>query len=216
MSVSGIQGSGAPTCSQSVPLASRMSVKPSDPGYDAHVLAHIKTKVLVAPVTGCWLWQGAVAEVKWNERGFRTGGYGYIGYRGRNISVHRVVWMIHNGPQPKKMDVCHDCDVRHCCNLDHLWLGTRKQNLQDMADKRRGLCGEKAAQTECLRGHELSGDNVRLSNGGRRRNCKICERGLKRIAVGWPEDLAYSLPPQPLGYRPFPCYVERQPWEGAK
>lgn len=55
-------------------LSSRYSVKPSNPGYDAHVLAHIKSRIVVEPVKGCWLWQGPVAEVKWNERGFRTGG----------------------------------------------------------------------------------------------------------------------------------------------
>lgn len=154
----------------------RCPVPASDPNYDAVVLAHIKSLITVDPVTGCWLWQGPIAKVKWNERGFRTGGYGYATYRGQTISVHRVVWMIHNGPQPKKMDVCHECDVRHCCNPDHLWLGTRKQNLQDMANKGRGPCGAKATKTHCIRGHELSGANIYVTNNGRRRNCKACDR----------------------------------------
>jgi hypothetical protein len=162
--------------SESTPLRSRQSVRPNDPSYDAHVLAHIKAKVVVDPVTGCWLWQGFIQPERMTDRGFRVGGYGNIGYRGRNISVHRAVWMIHNGPQPKGMDVCHTCDVRRCCNPEHLWLGTRRQNLQDMANKGRGPCGEKATKTHCIRGHELSGDNVYLTNGGRRRGCKACDK----------------------------------------
>ena len=168
--------------SESTPLRSRQSVRPSDPAYDAHVLAHIKAKVVVDPIKGCWLWQGFIfPDTKLKSGKVVKGGYGAIGYRGRSLAVHRVIWMLHNGPQPKNMDVCHTCDVRHCCNLDHLWLGTRKQNLQDMADKRRGPCGEKAAKQVCVRGHELSGDNVQLSNNGRRRSCKECDRILHRL-----------------------------------
>jgi hypothetical protein len=162
--------------SESTPLRSRQSVRPSDPGYDAHVLAHIKTKIVIDQVKGCWLWQGFIQPVRMTDRGFAVGGYGSIGYRGRNWAVHRVMWTIHHGTQPKKMDVCHDCDVRHCCNPDHLWLGTRSQNLQDMANKGRGPCGRKAAKTVCVRGHDLSGDNVLLTNNGRRRGCKTCDR----------------------------------------
>lgn len=192
----------------------RCPVLPSDPSYDAVVLERIKSLIAVDPVTGCWLWQGPIATVKWNARGFYTGGYGCgPGYRGRGIAVHRTVWMIHNGPQPKKMDVCHTCDVRHCCNPAHLWLGTRSQNLQDMADKGRGPCGGKAAQTHCVRGHELSGDNLMLSNGGRRRGCKTCmgevhhqtdaykrwRLAYQRIRRGWSKEDAWSMPPVASG-----------------
>lgn len=164
--------------SESTHLRSRQSVRPSDPGYDAHVLAHIMTKIVVDPVRGCWLWQGFIQPIRLSPKGLTIGGYSSIGYRGRNFAVHRVVWMIHHGrQQPKKMDVCHECDVRHCCNPGHLWLGTRKQNLLDMADKKRG---NKASKTHCIRNHPLSGDNVQWSNGGRRRNCKECDRLIHR------------------------------------
>jgi len=32
---------------------------------------------------------------------------------------------------PPGIQVCHKCDVRHCCNPDHLFLGTREQNNLD-------------------------------------------------------------------------------------
>lgn len=166
---------------QSVALASRQSVRPTDPNYDAHVLAHIKAKVTLDPATGCWLWQGFVHAMTPTKHGFIVGGYGMIGYRGRNTPVHRAVWTITKGAPPPKMDVCHTCDVRRCCNPDHLWLGTRKQNLQDMADKHRGPCGEKAAKTICVHGHPLTSDNVLYTNNGRRRSCKTCDRERQRL-----------------------------------
>lgn len=38
---------------------------------------------------------------------------------------------------------------------------------------------DKAPQTHCLRGHEMSGDNVRLRRDGKGRVCRACERDRK-------------------------------------
>src|SRR5262245_52091786 len=73
----------------------------------------------------CWLWTGAKHEF----------GYGLInkgGAGGRILRAHRVIWEWTNGPIPKGFFVCHHCDVPACVRPDHLFLGTNKDNVQDM------------------------------------------------------------------------------------
>lgn len=38
---------------------------------------------------------------------------------------------------PQSMTVCHRCDVTLCCNPDHMFLGTHRENMRDMAAKGR-------------------------------------------------------------------------------
>ena len=39
--------------------------------------------------------------------------------------------------------VCHKCDNPLCCNIDHVFVGTRKDNVYDMIAKRRHVYGER-------------------------------------------------------------------------
>jgi hypothetical protein len=79
--------------------------------------------------TGCWEWQGGVT--RW--------GYGRIGKGGRDAgweSAHRVAWKLTHG-DTGDLYVLHSCDNPPCCNPDHLFLGTPKDNTQDMVQKGR-------------------------------------------------------------------------------
>lgn len=59
------------------------------------------------------------------------------------FKVHRFSYEHFIGPLPEGKYACHKCDVRWCCNPDHLFPGTQSDNMQDMVKKGRGLVGEK-------------------------------------------------------------------------
>lgn len=82
---------------------------------------------------GCWEWVGY----------FGSGGYGMMGYNGKNQRAHRVSYEAYKGSIPKGMVVRHTCDNPACINPDHLILGTQKDNVADReARNRRVVNGE--------------------------------------------------------------------------
>ena len=84
------------------------------------------------PNTGCWIWVGSL----WSS------GYGTMTVNQISKAAHRWRWEICYGEIPKGMDVCHKCDVRLCTNPEHLFLGTRQDNMQDAIRKGRFSLGE--------------------------------------------------------------------------
>ena len=48
--------------------------------------------------------------------------------------THRKAWAEANGPIPEEMCVCHRCNNPRCHNVDHLYLATHAQNIQDAYD----------------------------------------------------------------------------------
>jgi hypothetical protein len=95
------------------------------------------------PNSGCWIWLKAR---RWN-------GYGVIRHQHKVWSAHRLVYEIANGASvPPNIDVCHKCDVPSCVNPDHLFVGTRGDNMRDCAKKGRicipNLRGEQLPQAK--------------------------------------------------------------------
>lgn len=103
-------------------------------------------------------------------------GYGNIFRDGRQLNVHRWVWILANGPIAKGLCVCHRCDNPACYRLDHLFLGTHSENMRDMAAKgRMNQPDPRLFQrvTACHRGHEFTPENTYITSRGER-NCRAC------------------------------------------
>lgn len=82
---------------------------------------------------GCWNWTGYKCER----------GYGILGVDRTPTKTHRISYEAHVGPIPAGMYVLHRCDNRLCLNPAHLFLGTHKDNMRDMVQKRRSASGER-------------------------------------------------------------------------
>ena len=54
------------------------------------------------------------------------------------IYVHRLEWEKHYGKIPKGICVLHKCDNPPCHNIEHLFLGTKADNMRDKTWKGRG------------------------------------------------------------------------------
>lgn len=97
----------------------------------------------------CWPWRGA-------ERGYHN-----VQWEGRTVPAHRLSYELAKGPIPDGMFICHVCDNPLCCNPDHLWAGTHKDNMDDMMQKGRWNGGRRMKADDSL----LAVVNERLKTG---------------------------------------------------
>jgi len=99
------------------------------------LVERLESRLDKSPASGCWLYLGARLPR----------GYGIIGAGGKRkkIYAHRAAWIVWRGPIPEGMHVCHRCDNPPCCNPDHLFLGTRSDNMRDCVQKNRLNVGDR-------------------------------------------------------------------------
>lgn len=109
---------------------------------------------------GCWIWTGSRGR-----RGY--GNFAIIEGKGvmRSILAHRLSYELANGEFSDDLCVLHKCDNPPCVNPDHLFLGTRYDNVQDMRAKGRqryiGHPGSSGAQGEHHGNSKLTNETVR-------------------------------------------------------
>lgn len=77
----------------------------------------------------CWEWISSK-----NRKG-----YGKFWLKTKPYYAHRISYLIYRGSLPYDLFVCHTCDNPSCVNPTHLYLGTAKDNYQDMKDKGRNI-----------------------------------------------------------------------------
>ncbi len=80
-------------------------------------------------------WNGECLESTFKSKS--QSGYAMIKYRNSTIGCHRASWIVNHGKIPGNLWVLHSCDNPLCIRIDHLFLGTPKDNSQDMIQKNR-------------------------------------------------------------------------------
>ena len=87
----------------------------------------------------CWEW----------IKGKTSKGYGTVRYENKTYLAHRLAYQLfHNKTLDKLIFICHKCDNPLCCNPNHLFQGTNKDNIDDKVNKNRQTKGETNANVK--------------------------------------------------------------------
>ena len=123
----------------------------------------ILNKINFEPMSGCWLWGGALSH-----------GYGNMWADGTWHPAHRWIYERLQGVDvPDDLDMDHLCRIPSCVNPDHLQPVTHRENIYRGVSK-----GARGKATHCLRGHLLEGKNVKIehkADGSIQRHCNACQ-----------------------------------------
>ncbi len=122
---------------------------------------------------GCWEWLAAKNK----------DGYGLFYWEGRMRPAHVASYLIHTGPIPSGILVCHTCDNPSCVRPDHLWLGSHTDNARDRERKGRGLEGKRHPHVSRWVTPDMLKDIIELADAGHSLRSTAGRVGISRRTV---------------------------------
>jgi hypothetical protein len=140
------------------------------PGNRKSVLERLLEKVdLKGPIAEglghCWLYEAA-----------KSNDYGRFWLNGKLLPAHTAAYLLFVGKIGSGLEPHHLCLRKQCIRPSHLKLLTRSQHVR-LHD---GAAGIHARKTHCIKGHPLSGANLKIMRRTRRnqleRVCLTCAR----------------------------------------
>ena len=120
--------------------------------------------LLSAPTIEQWIKDGRVVYsssgcLEWTKC-LTKGGYGIIAWNGKSRRCHRIALTHKLGRDIlPDMFACHSCHNRKCCNPDHLYEGTHKQNQEDKAD----VGSMKGSRNKAAKITEVEAEEIKLA-----------------------------------------------------
>lgn len=158
-----------------------------DPAIDfarETLLARLRARIGRDPDdwTKCWTWAGGTSDFGYGIMKAPVDlGHGKL----KNWVAHRLLYALLIQDIPDGMLVLHRCDNPPCCNPRHLFLGTHKDNTQDMIQKGRSRFYDPTGKPS--RNRALSPDQVReirsRSAAGERQRALAAAFGVSQVAI---------------------------------
>jgi len=106
-----------------------MERRTSRRGTVTYGLDYILPRCHFVPFSGCWIYHDGYLDPY---------GYGLVG--DRNVRVHRLVYELVTGEDLAMLDLHHKCEIKSCCNPEH---------LQKMTPEEHGIAHERKDPNWC-------------------------------------------------------------------
>lgn len=128
-------------------------------------------RIKVDHTTGCWNWTGSMSGRGYGNVSVKFDGESVR----RNMSAHRVAYILAIGAVPEGHDLHHVCENKRCCNPRHLKAVTRYEHSVHLTPTSGAYIN--ARRTHCKQGHPYTPENTaHFGTRLRQRRCKECNR----------------------------------------